>query len=155
MRTIVSNDDAWTDISFGVRARLSDATKTLYMRFMWQDALNYMELQWVPAVEPAIPAGTWALNAIVAGVSSPVASGNLDWFDLDVNYFFRVVVIHSLGNLVFRVYQDENLLNETTVTEPWADPMGKVEVAAEANSTVIVTDVEVHPYPMDETYVGP
>lgn len=155
IRSDVSNDDAWSEYSFGVRARISVANKTIYMRFAWQDANNYLELQFVPAAEPTIPVGTWALGAVVGGAPSPIASGDLIQFDLDVNYFFRVVWIHSLGNLVMRVYQDENLLNETTVTSPWTDPKGKVEIGAEAGSTVVVSDVEVHPYPMDEQYVGP
>jgi hypothetical protein len=115
-----------------------------------------MEFYATPAAPPTIPAGAWQLRKMVAGTPTIVSFGNMDTYDLNVNYFWRVVVVRSGANLVVRVYQDENLISDKlTAYTPWTNPKGKVEIAAQANCTMTISDVEVHPYPMDEEFVGP
>ena len=156
MRSDVSNDDTWTNYSFGIRVRAEVAERTLYMRFFWQDANNYMELGFYPATEPHVPVGQWELTKVVAGVPVIVTVGNLEQFDLDVNYFFRIVAFLSNGDLILRGYQDENLLFDGPISpSPWALPQGKVEIACQAGGSYVVCDVEVHSYPMEENYIGP
>ena len=158
IRSDVSNDDEWTDYSFGVRARMGVADTSLYLRFLWQDEDNYMELEFTPAAEPTIPVGTWVLREVVDGTPDELESGDLDQFDLDVDYFFRVVIFMSEydpDHYIYRIYQDENLLENEYNLCPWDEAVGKVEIACEAAGSAVISNVEVHPYPMDDDYVGP
>jgi len=151
----VDGDDEWISYSFGARCKNMDK-KYIELQFFWQDDENYMYFRATPDTPPAYPAGAWEYGQVVMGVRTPKATGDLDWFDLEVEYYWRVVSFLSENDtLVTRVYQDENLLSDHTISVPWADTKGKIGIAVDANGEVIVSHIEVHPYPMDSTYIGP
>jgi len=147
--------DEWTDYSLSVKAQNGDVSKYFEIRFYWQDSDNYLYLRVTPGVPPILPAGTWRIGKVVATADSALATGDLDWFDIDVDYFWRVVCVESGSNVVIQIFQDEILLSSGNYTSPWATPKGQFELVGEANGEVVVSYVDVHNVPMESDYVGP
>jgi hypothetical protein len=122
---------------------------------MWQDDQNYIELRIVPNADGHALIANWNLYQVVSGTPTVLDSGTLEQCDIGVYYYYRIVAFASNGNLIVRAYHDENLLCESIDTLPWTTLEGKVEISVFNGGSAVVKDVEVHPYPMDEYYVGP
>jgi phage tail-like protein len=155
IRTDVDGDASWTDYSFGARVNMEISNVSLYLRSMWQDDQNYIELRIVPNADGHALIANWNLYQVVSGTPTVLDSGTLEQCDIGVYYYYRIVAFASNGNLIVRAYHDENLLCESIDTLPWTTLEGKVEISVFNGGSAVVKDVEVHPYPMDEYYVGP
>lgn len=155
IRNNTSGASDWTDYSVSVKAMSNVASKNFEIRFYLQDSDNYLSLRVNPSTPPTIPAGTWRLGKVVSGVYSSISNGNLDWFDLGVDYFWRVVCVESGSNLIIQLMQDEILLYSGSVALPWSPSKGKIELMCEQSGEVVVTYVDVHSIPMESDFVGP
>lgn len=155
IKIVKSGSDTWEDYEVGVKAKLGVVSRYFDIRFMWQDDDNYLFLRVEPNPPPTIPTGTWSLYSRVGGVEVLLTSGTTDQFDVDVYYYWRIVAFVSGTNVQFHIFQDENELYSGSCAKPWTDVYGTVELSSEANGEVIVDYVAVHPYPMDNDYVGP
>jgi hypothetical protein len=160
VRINVTNTDDWADQCVTVKSSIGVPGKYISIKFQIRDNDNYYELNLVPNEVPTIPPGTWKLNRVVAAVPALIALGNLDYFDEDVDYIWRIVslVSHRPGVDVqhIQIYQDEHLL-DTVIDNPapWAgDAKGTVEIEVEDGGTAILKRVLVNPVPMESDYVG-
>ena len=159
IRLNVDGSDNWVDYAVTTKLSMGVANTYCAIRFQ-QRTVDYYELRIIPSNPPNIPAGVWTLYRVVGGVANMVDTGNLDWFDLDVDYIWRIVSVKSERPAndvqVIQIYQDENLLG--TIVEdpvPWAgDTRGTIEIAVEDGGTLIIKKVLVNPVPMESDYVG-
>lgn len=159
----INLSDALNWVSYGLHVKMQHSVhnEPMQIRFMVQDTTNFYYLRLISSEPPTIPAGTWNLRRVVAGVDVLLDSGNLEWFDIDVDYMWRIesVTVDRPGGQVqvMKLYQDENLL--ATVIDnpaPWGGNVkGTVEIMVDHDNTLIVSRVLIHPIPMESDYVGP
>lgn len=161
IQCIIDGSDEWSTYCVHVKMKHSVNEKYSQIRFMVQDTDNYYYLKLIPAEPPSWPPGTWELRRVVSGSDTLLDTGDLEWLDDGVYYFWRIESITSErpggAVQVLRVYQDENLLvTYDDDPAPWSgNANGTVEIVAEATNTVTVETVYVHPIPMEFDFVGP
>jgi hypothetical protein len=145
--------DEWTDYSLSVKAMNNTVGRYFEIRFYWQDANNYLYFRVTPSAPPSV--GFWAFGRVVAGVLSSLKSGFFSWFDIGVDYFWRIVCVQSGSNLIVQLMQDEILLDSGSYASPWVDPKGRIELVGETNGEVVVSYMDVHSIPMVSDFIGP
>jgi hypothetical protein len=161
IRLTKTGADEYDDYALTVKMKQGVAEKYAQIRFMRQAVDDYYYLQIEPATVPNIPPGTWNLVRVVGGGTTVLASGTLEWLDLDVDYVWRIECVTSdrPGGQVqyIRIYQDENLLGEVADDPiPWGGNVeGTVEIVSEVAGSVTASRVLIHPLPMEFDYVGP
>jgi hypothetical protein len=148
----------WTDYCVAVQASVSTTSKYFEIRFMVQDSDNYMRFRVTSNGPGKAITGTWYLHRVVSGTVTLVTFGLLTQFDLDINYFWRIVAFESTSptkKLIYYLYQDENELSSGYIAMPWTAAQGTVELVVEDGNSVTVNQVYVHPHPMESVFVGP
>jgi len=161
IQCIADGSDEWSSYCVHAQMRHSVNLKYFQIRFMVQDSDNYYYLKLLAPNPPTIPPGIWQLRRVVGGSDSLLATGDLNWLDADVDYFWRIESITSSrpgGEVqVLRVYQDEDLLvTYDDDPAPWSgNANGTVEIVNEAGGELTVSRVYVHPLPMEFDFVGP
>lgn len=151
--------DAWENYCAGWRAQSTIVSKAMDLVFMRQSATDYYYVRVVPNPPPTLPAGSWELHQVVSSVDTTLFSGDLDQFDLEVDYYWRVECFVSPwpgGDVqLIRFYQDEvEVFDVVDNPAPWGGAVGTVGIGVEADGEVIVSRVEVHPLPMESDLVA-
>jgi hypothetical protein len=149
----------WQDYYLIVKALATTVDKYFEIRFMYQDANNYLYYRVTPADPPTWPPGEWELGQVVAGTPTVLDSGDLDQFDIDVNYVWRLDCFTSErpgGDVqVVRLYQDENILVEHVIDPlPWSSVFGTIQLVSEGGGGAVVTTFRVRDIPGESDYVG-
>jgi hypothetical protein len=161
LRINIDGVDEWADYCVTAQFSAGVVEQYVYIRLQRRSAGNYYELRLYPADPPNIPAGTWEFFQVISSTPTSLDSGNLDHFDLDVDYVWRITSFVSArpgGDVqIIRLYQDENLL--ATIEDdpaPWAgDAKGAVEIAVAATGSITVKKLLVNSVPMESDFVGP
>jgi len=145
----------WDDVYVAVQAKCETAEKHFQIRVHVEDTDNYAVLILWPNTEPHLPAGTWELRQVVAGISVLLASGDLEQFDLGVYYMWRILHKAEGTNIVYQAYQDENLLTYQVTPNVWANAAGSISLSIETGGTVYVNKVKVADFPIPYDFIGP
>lgn len=157
---IYTGADEWQDYSIVIKAEADTNEKYIEFRFMYQNTNNYYYFRATPKTPPAYRGGEWELGVNVSGTPSVLDSGTMEWFDINVNYVWRIishVETRSGGDVQhIWVYQDENEIVEY-VEDPisWSSAFGTIQLVAEDGTEMTVTVVRVRGYPGENDYVGP
>lgn len=138
-----------------VQAKCLVAERHFEIRFKYEDENNYAAFIVWPNTPPHIPCGTWELRQVIAGISALIDSGNLDQFDLDVYYVWRVIHKIEGTNVVYQAYQDENLLSYQVVVKAWGSDYGTIMLVTDIGGEVHVEKVKVSEFPMESDFIGP
>lgn len=145
----------WDNVYVSVQAKSLVAEKYFEIRVHVEDDDNYATFIVWPNTEPHIPAGSWELRQVVGGISMLLAAGDLDQFDLDVNYMWHVLHYYSGTDIVYQVYQDGNILANVITPRLWVSDVGAISLGVEDGGEVHVNKVRVSDFPMPYDFLGP
>lgn len=155
--------DAWANYCVGFRIQSQIEGKSTDLLFMRQSSSDCYYVRLSANAAGTLPAGVWELRKIVGGFDTLIANGNLDTFDLNVSYYFRIECFLSSKLVLgvwediqlFRFYQDEVEIYDGFEFPPsWGGGIGTVGVKVEADGEAILSRVYVHPLPMESDLVA-
>lgn len=155
IETNYSTSSTWIDYSLSIKAQNNTASKYIEIRFAYQDSNNYLYIRMTPYSVPAYPGGLLNFNSVVAGVDNSLATYNIENFDLDVDYIWKVIFVNEQDTTYnIQIYQDEALLISMTTTKSWNPVIGKVQLVVEDGGSSIIQQVIINPFPIETDFIN-